>query len=88
MFSFCVLSLHAGLVDIGVTLLCPENLGPDEVEERWRIKPCCLTCNRCTGCTRQPHWLLQPAPRRARKAIFQVDIFKHLIPFGKKACPD
>ncbi|XDA90543.1 hypothetical protein R6Z07F_020142 [Ovis aries] len=22
-----------GLVDIGVTLLCPENLGPDEVEE-------------------------------------------------------
>ena len=33
MFSFCVLSLHAGLVDIGFTLLCPENLGPDEVEE-------------------------------------------------------
>ena len=33
MFSFCVLSLHAGLVDIGVTLLCPENLGPDKVEE-------------------------------------------------------
>ncbi|ELR56876.1 hypothetical protein M91_09563 [Bos mutus] len=26
-------SLCRGLVDIGVTLLCPENLGPDEVEE-------------------------------------------------------
>ena len=33
LFSFCVLSLHTGLVDIGDTLLCPENLDPEEVEE-------------------------------------------------------
>ena len=25
--------LHTDLVDIGDTLLCPENLGPNEVEE-------------------------------------------------------
>lgn len=33
LFSFCLLSLHTGLADTGDTLLCPENLGPDEVEE-------------------------------------------------------
>lgn len=33
LFSFCVLSLHTGLVDSGDTFLHPENLGPDEVEE-------------------------------------------------------
>ena len=33
LFSFCVLCLHTGLVVIGDTLLCPENLDPEEVEE-------------------------------------------------------
>ena len=33
LFSFCVLSLHTGLVVIGDTLLCPENLDLDQVEE-------------------------------------------------------
>ena len=33
LFSFCVLSLHAGLVVIGGTLLCLENLGPNQVQE-------------------------------------------------------
>ena len=33
MFSFCVLSLHTGLLETGDALLCPENLDADEVEE-------------------------------------------------------
>ena len=33
LFSFCVLSLHTGLVETGDTLLYPENLDPEEVEE-------------------------------------------------------
>ena len=33
LFSFCVLSLHTGLVVIGGTLLCLENLGPNQVQE-------------------------------------------------------
>ena len=33
LFSFCVLCLHTGLVVIGDTLLCPENLDLDQVEE-------------------------------------------------------
>ncbi|OWJ99560.1 hypothetical protein Celaphus_00009593 [Cervus elaphus hippelaphus] len=36
----------------------------------------------------KPHCLLQPIPGRAGKYIFQVDIPKHLIPFGQEACPD
>ena len=36
----------------------------------------------------KPLCLLQPIPGRAGKDIFQVDIPKHLIPFGQEACPD
>ncbi|XDA90542.1 hypothetical protein R6Z07F_020141 [Ovis aries] len=35
----------------------------------------------------KPCWLLQPIPGRGGKDIFQVDIPKHLIPFGQEACP-
>uniref|UniRef100_A0A8C2RB64 ASCH domain-containing protein n=1 Tax=Capra hircus TaxID=9925 RepID=A0A8C2RB64_CAPHI len=75
----------ACLVDIGVTLLCPENLGPDEVEEleNQALLP---DLQQTYTALANPHWLLQPAPGRAGKAIFQVDIFEHLIPFGQKAC--
>ncbi|KAB1253406.1 Melanoma-associated antigen 8 [Camelus dromedarius] len=32
-----------------------------------------------------PRWLLEPVPRRGGKGIFQVDVPKHLIPFGQEA---
>ncbi|OWJ99222.1 hypothetical protein Celaphus_00009597, partial [Cervus elaphus hippelaphus] len=60
---------------IGVTLLCPENLGCDEVEE-------------LENQAMLPNLLLQSVLGRARKDIFQVDIPKHLTPFGQEACPD
>ncbi|OWJ99362.1 hypothetical protein Celaphus_00009599 [Cervus elaphus hippelaphus] len=76
-----------GLVDVGDTLLCPENLGLIKVEEleNQALLPN-LQQNYLTALA-GPHWLLQPVLGRARKDIFQVDILKHLIPFGWEACP-
>ncbi|KAB0372356.1 hypothetical protein FD755_016148 [Muntiacus reevesi] len=72
LFLFCVLSLHTGLVDVGDTLLCPENLGLVKVEEleNQALLPN-LQQNYLTALT-NPHWLLQPVLGRARKDIFQT----------------
>ena len=88
LFSFCVLSLHAGLVVIGGTLLCLENLGPNQVQE---LENQALLPNlrpKYMSALANPRCLLQPVPGRGRKDIFQVDIPQHLIPFGQEACPD
>ena len=87
MFPFCVLSLHIGLVEIGDTLLCPENLDPDAVEELedQALLPDLL--QKYLTVRAKPHRLLQPVPGRGGKDIFQVDIAEHLIPFGQETCP-
>ena len=88
LFSFCVLSLHAGPVVIGGTLLCLENLGPNHLQE---LENQALLPNlrpKYMSALANPRCLLQPVPGRGRKDIFQVDIPQHLIPFGQEACPD
>ena len=87
MFSFCVLSLHTGLLETGDALLCPENLGADEVEELENQALLPDLRQKYLTVLAKPHWLLQPVPGRGGKDIFQVDIPEHLIPFGQEACP-
>ncbi|XP_057575346.1 protein EOLA2 isoform X1 [Hippopotamus amphibius kiboko] len=74
----------AGLVDIGDTLLCPEDLGPDEVAEleNQAVLPS-LQHKYLTALT-NPRWLRQPVPARGGKDVFQVDIPEHLIPLGQE----
>ncbi|XP_040121529.1 uncharacterized protein CXorf40 homolog [Oryx dammah] len=77
----------AGLVDIGETLLCPENLDPEEVEELENQALLPDLRQKYLTVLTNPRWLLQPIPGRGGKDIFLVDIPQHLIPFGQEACP-
>ncbi|KAB0372355.1 hypothetical protein FD755_016147 [Muntiacus reevesi] len=78
------------LVEIGDTLLCPENLDPDAVEELEELDDQALLpdlLQKYLTVLAKPHRLLQPVPGRGGKDIFQVDIAEHLIPFGQETCP-
>ena len=75
-------------MDIGDTLLCPENLGPDEVEELEYQALLADLQKKYLTMLADPCWWLQPILGRAGKDIFQVDIPEHLIPFGQEAFPD
>lgn len=77
----------AGLVDIGDTLLCPENLDPEEVEELENQALLPDLRQKYLTVLTNPRWLLQPIPGRGGKDIFLVDIPQHLIPLGQEACP-
>ena len=72
LFSFCVLSLYTGLVDIGDTLLCPENLDPEEVEELENQALLPDLRQKYLTVLTNPRWLLQPIPGRGGKDIFLV----------------
>ena len=74
-------------MEIGDTLLCPENLDPNVVEELedQALLPDLL--QKYLTVLAKPHRLLQPVPGRGRKDIFQVDFAEHLIPFGQETCP-
>ncbi|XP_033269470.1 protein EOLA1 isoform X1 [Orcinus orca] len=75
----------AGLVDIGDTSLCPENLGPNEVAELENQALLPNLQQKYLTALANPRWLLQPVPGRGGKDVFQVDIPEHLIPFGQEA---
>ncbi|XP_014411612.1 protein CXorf40B homolog isoform X1 [Camelus ferus] len=75
----------AGLVDVGDTLLCPENLGPEEVVELENRAVLTNLQQKYLTTLSNPRWLLEPVPRRGGKGIFQVDVPKHLVPFGQEA---
>ena len=62
LFSFCVLSLHAGLVVIGGTLLCLENLGPNQVQELENQALLPNLRQKYMTALANPRWLLQPVP--------------------------
>ena len=68
---------------MGVTLLCPENLGCDEVEELENQAMLPDLQRKYLTALADSRWLLQPVLGRARKDIFQVDIPKHLTHFGQ-----
>ena len=88
LFSFCVLSLHAGLVVFGGTFLCLENLGPNQLQELENQALLPNLRQKYMTVLANTSWLLQPVPGRGRKDIFQEDIPQHLIPFGQQACSD
>ena len=69
--------LHADLVVIGGTLLCLENLGPNQVQELENQALLPDLQQKYLTVLAKPHWLLQPIPGRGGKDIFQVDIPEH-----------
>ncbi|KAM9042040.1 protein EOLA2 isoform 4-T12 [Megaptera novaeangliae] len=62
----------AGLVDIGDTFLCPENLGADEAAELENQALLPNLRQKYLTALANPRWLLQPVPRRGGKDVFQV----------------
>lgn len=78
-------SLCTGLVDVGETLLCPEDLAPDEVMELENQALLTSLKQKYLTALSNPRWLLEPVPRKGGKDIFQVDIPEHLIPSGQEA---
>ncbi|XP_053437046.1 protein EOLA1 isoform X2 [Nycticebus coucang] len=72
----------AGLIDIGETLQCPENLALDAVVELENEAVLTNLKQKYLTVISNPRWLLEPIPRKGGKDIFQVDIPEHLIPLG------
>ncbi|XP_011936981.1 PREDICTED: protein CXorf40A homolog isoform X5 [Cercocebus atys] len=72
----------AGLIDIGETLQCPEDLTPDEVVELENQAVLTNLKQKYLTVISNPRWLLEPIPRKGGKDVFQVDIPEHLIPSG------
>ncbi|XP_035581311.1 protein EOLA1 isoform X2 [Zalophus californianus] len=75
----------AGLVDVGETLPCPEDLAPDEVVELENRAVLTGLKQKYLTAFSNPRWLLEPIPRKGGKDLFQVDIPEHLLPSGQEA---
>jgi hypothetical protein len=76
------LSLCTGLIDIGETLQCPENLASGEVEELENQAVLGNLEQKYLTVISNPRWLLEPLPRKGGRDIFEVDIPAYLIPLG------
>ncbi|KAM5195661.1 protein EOLA1-like [Hipposideros larvatus] len=74
----------AGLVDVGETLQCPENLAPDEEVELENQAVLTNLRQKYLSTLSNPRWLLEPIPRKGGKDIFQVDIPEHLLPLEQE----
>ncbi|XP_055986246.1 protein EOLA2 [Sorex fumeus] len=74
----------AGLVDIGETLQCPEDLAPDEEEKLENRAVLTDLKHKYLTSLSNPRWLLEPIRRHGRKGIFQVDIPEYLIPLEQE----
>uniref|UniRef100_A0A673UK86 ASCH domain-containing protein n=1 Tax=Suricata suricatta TaxID=37032 RepID=A0A673UK86_SURSU len=74
-----------GLVDIGETVQCPEDLAPDEVVEQENQAVLTSLQWKYLTMLSNPRWLPEPIPRKGRKDIFQVDIPEHLMPLEQDA---
>ncbi|XP_063559247.1 protein EOLA1 isoform X1 [Gorilla gorilla gorilla] len=61
----------AGLVDIGETLQCPEDLTPDEVVELENQAVLTNLKQKYLTVISNPRWLLEPIPRKGGKDVFQ-----------------
>ncbi|XP_033056954.1 protein CXorf40A-like isoform X2 [Trachypithecus francoisi] len=61
----------AGLIDIGETLQCPEDLTPDEVTELENQAVLTNLKQKYLTVISNPRWLLEPIPRKAGKDVFQ-----------------
>lgn len=79
------LSLCTGLVDIGETWQCPEDLAPQELVELESQAVLTNLQQKYLTAISNPRWLLRPIPWPGGKDVFQVDLPEHLIPPGHKA---
>ncbi|XP_032475123.1 protein CXorf40A homolog isoform X1 [Phocoena sinus] len=61
----------AGLVDIGDTSLCPEDLGPNEVAELENRALLLNLQQKYLTALANPRWLLRPVPGRGGRDVFQ-----------------
>ncbi|MCI4386740.1 hypothetical protein PGIGA_G00066140 [Pangasianodon gigas] len=70
----------AGLVDVGETWLCSEDVPPEQMREL--EKAACLTGLAQKYLTRlsSPRWLTQPLYSRGHKDVWMVRIPAHLLP--------
>ncbi|KAL8180841.1 UNVERIFIED_CONTAM: Protein CXorf40A [Gekko kuhli] len=71
----------AGLIDIGETSQCPENLPP---EDRLDLENKALLLGleqKYLTVISNPRWLLEPIPTRGHKDVWQVEIPDELIPY-------
>ncbi|XP_040856086.1 protein EOLA2 isoform X2 [Ochotona curzoniae] len=75
----------AGLVDIGETWQCPEDLAPQELVELESQAVLTNLQQKYLTAISNPRWLLRPIPWPGGKDVFQVDLPEHLIPPGHKA---
>ncbi|XP_010022638.1 PREDICTED: protein CXorf40A-like [Nestor notabilis] len=70
----------AGLIDIGETSLCPENLPPEAILELENKAVLSNLEQKYLTVVSNPRWLLEPIPARGRQGVWQVDIPEELIP--------
>uniref|UniRef100_A0A8I5R2M6 ASCH domain-containing protein n=1 Tax=Papio anubis TaxID=9555 RepID=A0A8I5R2M6_PAPAN len=61
----------AGLIDIGETLQCPEDLTPDEAVELENQAVLTNLKQKYLTVISNPRWLLEPIPRKGGKDVFQ-----------------
>ncbi|XP_051687578.1 protein EOLA1 isoform X2 [Oryctolagus cuniculus] len=76
----------AGLVDIGETWQCPENLAPVEIVELESQAVLTDLKQKYLTVISNPRWLLEPVPCQGGKDVFQVDLPEHLIPLEREVC--
>ncbi|NXT83482.1 CX04A protein, partial [Zapornia atra] len=70
----------AGLIDIGETLLYPENLTPEKILELENKAVLTNLEQKYLTAVSNPRWLLEPIPARGGKGVWEVDIPEELIP--------
>ncbi|XP_030352940.1 protein CXorf40A-like [Strigops habroptila] len=70
----------AGLIDIGETSLCLENLPPEEILELENKAVLSNLEQKYLTVVSNPRWLLEPIPARGVQGVWQVDIPEELIP--------
>lgn len=76
----------AGLIDIGETWQCPENLAPVEIVELESQAVLTDLKQKYLTVISNPRWLLEPVPCQGGKDVFQVDLPEHLIPLEREVC--
>lgn len=83
--AICVfVSLGTGLVDIGETSQCPENLAPAKAAELENQAVLAHLQQKYLTVISNPRWLLEPVPQKGGKDVFEVDVPEHLIPVAQE----
>ncbi|NXG32605.1 CX04A protein, partial [Dromaius novaehollandiae] len=70
----------AGLIDIGETSMCPENLPPEKVLELENKAVLSNLEQKYLTVLSNARWLLEPVPARGSRGVWQIEIPEELIP--------